>query len=56
MSVISFDDMLNGRFVCSLKYQYCPMFPITEDETYQDCAICPPRPFIHVAYLEKVRR
>lgn len=32
MYVISFDVMLNGRFVCSLKYQYCSLFPITEEE------------------------
>ncbi len=32
MSEFNFDVMLNGRFVCSLKYQYCPMFPITEEE------------------------
>lgn len=25
---IVFDVMLNGRFVCTLKYKYCALFPI----------------------------
>lgn len=32
MKELIFDVMLNGRFVCTLKYRYCPLFPITEGE------------------------
>lgn len=28
MKTLTFDVMLNGRFVCTLKYEYCPLFPI----------------------------
>lgn len=28
----TFDVMLNGRFVCTLRYKYCPLFPIEIDE------------------------
>lgn len=28
MSTFVFDVMLNGRFVCTLKYKYCQLFPI----------------------------
>lgn len=28
MSTFDFDIMLNGRFVCTLKYKYCALFPI----------------------------
>ena len=27
-----FDVMLNGRFVCTLRMKYCPLFPLTVDE------------------------
>lgn len=27
-----FDVMLNGRFVCTLKYRYCPLFPLDPDK------------------------
>jgi hypothetical protein len=23
-----FDVMLNGRFICTLAFEYCPLFPI----------------------------
>lgn len=32
MKKLVFDVMLNGRFICTLKYDYCPLFPITEGE------------------------
>ena len=28
METFTFDIMLNGRFVCTLKYKYCTLFPI----------------------------
>ena len=28
MKTFVFDVMLNGRFICTLKYKYCPLFPI----------------------------
>lgn len=28
MKTLFLDVMLNGRFVCTLKYRYCPLFPI----------------------------
>lgn len=28
MKTLIFDVMLNGRFVCTLRYKYCPLFPI----------------------------
>ena len=28
MKIFTFDVMLNGRFVCTLKYKYCALFPI----------------------------
>lgn len=28
MKTFVFDVMLDGRFVCTLKYEYCALFPI----------------------------
>ena len=28
MSTFKFDIMLNGKFVCTLRYKYCALFPI----------------------------
>ena len=28
MKNFTFDIMLNGRFVCTLRYKYCVLFPI----------------------------
>ena len=28
MKTFAFDIMLNGRFICTLKYKYCALFPI----------------------------
>ena len=28
MKTFAFDIMLNGRFICTLKYKYCSLFPI----------------------------
>ncbi len=28
MKIFVFDVMLNGRFICTLKYKYCALFPI----------------------------
>lgn len=30
--ILKFDVMLNGRFVHSFKYEYCPLFPIDSEE------------------------
>lgn len=32
MKIFKFDIMLHGRFVCTLAYKYCPLFPIKEEE------------------------
>lgn len=32
MSTFDFDIMLNGRFICTLKYKYCALFPIDFEE------------------------
>ena len=32
MKTLVFDVMLNGRFVSTLRYKYCPLFPIDFDE------------------------
>lgn len=32
MKTLTFDVMLHGRFVCTLRYRYCPLFPIEERE------------------------
>ena len=32
MKTFVFDVMLNGRFVCTLKYKYCALFPIYFEE------------------------
>lgn len=32
MKTLTFDVMLNGRFICTLFYKYCPLFPIDSEE------------------------
>lgn len=32
MKTFVFDVMLDGRFVCTLKYKYCELFPIDFEE------------------------
>lgn len=32
MKTFVFDVMLNGRFICTLKYEYSPLFPIDFEE------------------------
>lgn len=32
MKTFVFDVMLNGRFICTLKYKYSPLFPIDFEE------------------------
>ena len=32
MKTFVFDVMLNGRFACTLKYKYCPLFPIDSED------------------------
>ncbi|MCR8919208.1 hypothetical protein [Bacteroides sp. ET225] len=32
MKTLTFDVMLDGRFVCTLRYEYCPLFPVAERE------------------------
>ena len=34
METLMFDVMLNGHFVCTLRYKYCPLFPIEERALY----------------------
>lgn len=31
-SVLKFDVMLNDKFIKTLEYKYCPLFPIEEGE------------------------
>jgi hypothetical protein len=32
MKTLTFDVMLDGRYVCTLRYKYCPLFPVGERE------------------------
>lgn len=32
MKKFVFDVMLNGRFICTLAFEYCPLFPIKYEE------------------------
>lgn len=32
MKTLFLDVMLNDRFVCTLKYKFCPLFPIELDD------------------------
>ena len=32
METLTFDVMLNGRFIKTFKYDFCPAFPLTEKE------------------------
>ena len=32
MKTFVFEVMLNGRFICTLKYEYSPLFPIDLEE------------------------
>ena len=32
MKDLIFDVMLNGRFVCTLAYPFCPLFTLTQKE------------------------
>jgi len=32
MKAIFLDIMLNGRFICTLKYKYCPLFLINYED------------------------
>ena len=34
MKTLIFDVMLYDRFVCTLRYKYCPLFPIEERELH----------------------
>lgn len=34
MKTLIFDVMLHDRFVCTLRYKYCPLFPIEERELH----------------------
>ncbi len=35
MKTLVFDVMLDGRFVHTFRYQYCPLFPIDEQDYYE---------------------
>lgn len=32
MQELVFDVMLKGRFICTLRYKYCPLFPVKDTE------------------------
>lgn len=32
VNTIAFDIMLGGRFVCSMRMPFCPLFPLTIEE------------------------
>ena len=32
MKTLTFDVMLHDKFVCTLRYKYCPLFPSEERE------------------------
>lgn len=34
MKTLTFDVMLGDRYVCTLHYEYCPLFPIEERELH----------------------
>ena len=34
MKTLTFDVMLSGRYVCTLRYKYSPLFPIDTDELH----------------------
>ena len=35
MKTVYLDIMLEGRFYCQLRYEYCPLFPV-EERTIKD--------------------
>ena len=35
MKTLTFDVMLGDRYVCTLHYKYCPLFPIDTDELHE---------------------
>ena len=45
-----FDIMLNGRFVCTLKYKYCALFPIDFEDLEKFVLL--KRPTLRVRILE----
>nr|UVX88814.1 MAG: hypothetical protein [Bacteriophage sp.] len=38
MKTFVFDIMLNGRFICTLKYKYCALFPIDFEDLTKVCS------------------
>lgn len=32
MEILTFDVVLGGRYVCTMRYRYCPLFPIDAEE------------------------
>lgn len=34
MKTLFIDVMLKGRFVCTLRYKYCPIFPINSKDLH----------------------
>ena len=42
MKTIFLDIMLKGRYVCTLRYRYCPLFPIGEKELRDFVVSCRP--------------
>ena len=35
MKELTFDVMLADRYVCTMRYKYCPLFPIDTDELHE---------------------
>lgn len=32
METLTFDVMLGDRYVCTMRYRYCPLFPVSAEE------------------------
>lgn len=50
MKTFVFDIMLDGRFVCTLKYKYCALFPIDFEDLEKFVLL--KRPTLRVRILE----
>ena len=50
MKIFTFDVMLNGRFVCTLKYKYCALFPIDFEDLEK--FVLKKRPILKARILE----
>lgn len=32
METLTFDVMLGDRYICTMRYRYCPLFPVSAEE------------------------